>query len=282
MPPQIKRASGGSVNSLFVFLGIESWKPVITALVLPPVPFIILILIGARLILPRRGLGWSVLVLGLLGVWFGSTTAAGRFIEDFIVDLPPAISGDRIAKIKADPKLRATSAIVVLGGGAESFAPEYGMSNLASASIARLRYGLWLGRETGIPVAFSGGVGWAAQQTTPEAEIAARVASQEFKQALKWTESQSRDTRENAGHSLAMLKRAGITHVIVVTHGWHMHRSMRAFKEAAAASGMSVEPAPMGLARGSARKALDWLPSKDGYERVNNNMRELLGRMMGA
>ena len=103
------------MNSLFVFLGIESWKPVITALVLPPVPFILLILLGARLILPRRGLGWFVLVLGLLGVWFGSTTATGRFIEDFIVDLPPALSSDRIAKLKAE-----------LGSGSDAPAPELG------------------------------------------------------------------------------------------------------------------------------------------------------------
>lgn len=32
------------------------YKPVLAALALPPVPFLLLVLVGARLILPRRGL----------------------------------------------------------------------------------------------------------------------------------------------------------------------------------------------------------------------------------
>ena len=63
-------------------------------------------------------------------------------------------------------------AIVILGGGSEPFAPEYGVSSLQAASLERLRYGLWLAGETGAPVAFSGGVGHAQAGATQEARVA--------------------------------------------------------------------------------------------------------------
>jgi len=36
------------VNSFFVSLGIENWKPVLTSLILPPVPLLVLVLIKLR------------------------------------------------------------------------------------------------------------------------------------------------------------------------------------------------------------------------------------------
>src|SRR5262245_975323 len=42
-------SGAGRVNDLFVLLGIQSWKPLLTALVLPPVPWLLLMLIGARM-----------------------------------------------------------------------------------------------------------------------------------------------------------------------------------------------------------------------------------------
>jgi hypothetical protein len=53
------------VNGLFVMLGIETWKPLLTALLLPPVPFLLLLLLGARLLLPSRGLGWLVILFSV-------------------------------------------------------------------------------------------------------------------------------------------------------------------------------------------------------------------------
>ena len=34
------------MNELFYTLGIESWKPVLSALLLPPVPLLVLVLAG--------------------------------------------------------------------------------------------------------------------------------------------------------------------------------------------------------------------------------------------
>ena len=71
-PPTRTHRNETTVNSLFVLMGIESWKPVLTALLLPPVPFLLLTLVGARLILPRRGWGWTLIVLSVAGLWLSN------------------------------------------------------------------------------------------------------------------------------------------------------------------------------------------------------------------
>ena len=270
------------MNSLFGLLGIEAWKPLLTALLLPPVPFLVLMLVGARLILPRRGLGWTIILLSVAGMWLTTTTGFARFVERFVLNVPPALSSDRIAEVRAEAKGKSTHAIVVLGGGVEPFAPEYGVSMLSAYSLERLVFGNWLSRETGVPVAFSGGAGWAQRQSTSEAEVAARIAAQELGRPLKWTEDQSRDTHDNAARTIPLLKRAGITHILLVTHGWHMPRAKRAFDELAAPNGIRVESAPMGLGSRAEGQALDWLPTTLGTMRARGALREWLGRLLGA
>jgi uncharacterized SAM-binding protein YcdF (DUF218 family) len=267
------------VNSLFILLGLESWKPVLTALVLPPVPLLAMLLIGARLILPRRGLGWLVIIASVTLLWFSACTGSARLLSRFVLHPPAALSASRIAElnVRANP----TTAIVVLGGGLEPFAPEYGVGSLQHASLERLRYGIWLSRATGLPLAFSGGVGWAQPDALPEARIAAQIAASEFGRPLKWVEDNSRDTRENAQRSVALLRRAGITHIVLVTHGWHMPRALHAF-ERAAGGAIRVEAAPMGLAHDAELPALEWIPTAMGTTDVRHILRELLGRLAGA
>lgn len=270
------------MNSLFVLLGIESWKPVLVALLLPPVPFLIAILVGARLVLPRRGWGWGVIVLSVLGLWLTSTYAMGRWLERTLLSVPPALSRERIGAIRNDAKARAGMAVVVLGAGMEPFAPEYGTSNLEEHSLQRLRYGVWLGRETGLPVAFSGGTGWGQMPGTSEADAAVRIAAEDLDRPLRWTEGESRDTRENAGHIVPLLRRAGIAHILLVTDGWHMARALRHFRAAGEAAGMQVEAAPMGLATQLQTPGLEWLPSSLGYRRTREVLHEAVGRLAGA
>ena len=267
------------MNSLFIQLGFESWKPVLTALILPPVPLLVLLLFGARLMQPRRGLGWFVILTSLALLWLTACSGTARLLSQFMLHPPGAMSAGRIKELKALPRTPIT--IVVLGGGMEPFAPEYGASSLQHASLERLRYGVWLSRQTGLPLAFSGGVGWGQPNVKPEARIAEQIAAAEFGQPLKWVEDSSRDTRENAAYSVALLRPAGIRHIVLVTHGWHMPRAMRAF-ETAAGSDIHVEAAPMGLVQDIEVPALTWIPSLSGQNAVRVDMRELLGRLVGA
>ena len=162
------------MNDLFTLLGLESWKPVLSALVLPPVPLLLSTLVGARMILWRRGWGWLVVALSIAALWLGSCMGTAHWLLHTALKPPAALDADRIAELTHDAAGGKT-AIVVLGAGREALAPEYGLSNLRPRSLERLRYGLWLSRETGAPVAFSGGNGLAQVAGTAEAEIAARV-----------------------------------------------------------------------------------------------------------
>lgn len=269
------------VNSLLALMGIESWKPILTALLLPPVPLLLLTLIGARLVLPRRGLGWLVILLSVALIWLSACTGSARMLAQFALRPPPALGADRIQALKAEAQAKRPIAIVVLGGGMEALAPEYGVANLRPQSIERLRYGVWLGRETGLPVAFSGGVGWAQLDAKPEAQIAAQIAASEYGRPLKWIEDNSRDTRENAIRTIALLKPQGIRQIVLVTHGFHMPRALRNFEQAAGGE-IRIEAAPMGMARRGDLPALTWIPTNDGFQDTRNILRELIGSALGA
>lgn len=266
------------MNGFFSLLGIESWKPVIGALLLPPVPLILLVLVGARVMLPRRGLGWLLILLGTVGIWLSACAGIGALLTRTVLHPPPALSTDRIAQLRSDVKARQPLTIVVLGGGRDPLAPEYGSSGLQHRSLERLRYGLWLGRETGATVGFSGGVGWGEPAGLAEADVAERVAAKEFGAPLKWVENESRDTQENALRTVALLKRAGIKRAVLVTHGWHMPRALQLF-EAAAGGQVEFVPAPMGLAPVAHGRVVDWLPSAEGFTRVRQVLREGLARL---
>ena len=61
----------------------------------------------------------------------------------------------------------------------------------------------------------------------------------DFQVPVRWVEEASNNTRENAYQSFAMLKKNGITHIMLVTHAWHMPRAAREFEQA----GFKVTPA---------------------------------------
>ena len=268
------------MNSFFALWGLTAWKPLLSALVLPPLPFLLTMLLGARFLGTRRALGWVLILLSIGALWLTATEGLARWAQPLLLTNAPVLSKERIKALASQAKTT-RMAIVVLGSGAEKFAPEYGDSNLTPTSLERLRYGLWLSRQTGIPAAFTGGSGWAASDGISEAEVAARIAAYDFKQPLKWVEIQSRDTAENASMTVPVLQRDGVKAVLVVTHGWHIPRAMASFKKAAGAN-MTIEAAPMGLARMDEVGPLNWMPSTHGFKRNRQLLHEWLGALAGA
>ena len=266
------------MNELVLTLGAESWKPVLTALVLPPFPLLLLVLLGAYRISRRPLLGWLMVLLGTVTLWLSTTQAAAQLLTQGLLKPPPALISTDIAELRRSPK----TAIVVLGGGRRLSAPEYGISTLKPRTIERLRYGAWLARQTGLPLAYSGGVGHGAAPGPSEAEIAARVAEQEFGRPLRWQEGESRDTRENALKTVALLQPQGIEKIVIVTHAYHMRRALVNFERAVQGGPIRLVAAPLGM-RGSARLGVvDWLPSIEGFEETWYALHEWLGRLIGA
>ena len=268
------------MNELFLQLGLEGWKPLLGTLVMPPVPFLLLVLAGARLMWNRRLLAWLMLLLGTSGIWLSSTTAMGQLLSQALLQPPRALNQGDIGELKRAAK----TAVVVLGGGRWALAPEYGVSTLKARSVERLRHGIWLSRQTDLPLAYSGGIGHGGPDGNTEAEIAARITEREFGHKLRWQEDRSRDTRENALFTVAMLQAQGIQHIVLVTHAYHMKRALKNFNQAVPVAGPSLRltAAPVGVRASGPLVASDWLPTAEGFEHTRIVLHEWLGLLAGA
>jgi uncharacterized SAM-binding protein YcdF (DUF218 family) len=184
----------------------------------------------------------------------------------------------------ADLRQAAHTAVLVLGAGRRTLLLEYGQADLTALTLERLRYGWWLARQTGLPLAYSGGVGHGASQGVTEAEAVALVTARDHGVPLRWAEGRARDTNENARYSVAMLQADGITRVVLVTHGFHQRRALAAFQRAVAQSGrpLQVLAAPVGLRPAPTGEVSDYLPGPQGLLDSSIAVHEWLGRLAGA
>lgn len=253
---------------------LGSLKPLLTTVLLPPLSLLLLALLGLLLIgkKPRRAaLGKALATVSVALLWVVSCHGTSVWLSSVLLPAYPPLKA-------ATLKTANVQAIVVLGGGLVPNSPEYGQPQPSGYTTARLRYGISLSRQSGLPIAFSGGHGWASvaqPQAVPhtEADVAARVALQDYGVALRWLERQSRDTSENARLTAALLGRDGVTRIALVTDAWHMPRAQVAFER----SGLRVTPAPMGFIQPAQPGLLTWLPSTAGLSTSQLVLREWLG-----
>jgi len=277
----------GMIADWMMSQGLGSLKPVLSALALPPMPLLALALAGACVTRSRPRTARTLVVLACVGLWLCTCSGFARWLERHGLDEPaPLASADR-AQLKARAAAGEALAIVVLGGGVDETAPEYGRPDLGKEAYERLRYAVWLKRETGIPILASGGRGWGAPDPSnpPEATRTAELAQAELGTTLRWTESASRDTHENAVNSVALLQAAGVREIVLVTHGWHMPRALHEFRAAAvAAAGAStplrITAATMGQAYPAGPALLRWMPSDTGFQRTRLAWHEMLGALV--
>jgi uncharacterized SAM-binding protein YcdF (DUF218 family) len=246
-------------------------KPILSTLLLPPAAPLLLVLLGLVLALRKKAAGLTLAFLGSGLLWLLSCHAVAVWLA---LNLLPQHSALSLAALKTS----GAQAIVVLGGGVHPVAPEYGEPQASAPAAMRLRYGAWLARQSRLPVAFAGGLGWGAThaQTLPEGEVARRAALQDYGLTLKWIDSQSRDTAENARLLRPLLLKDGVQRIVLVTHASHMPRSVRAFEGA----GFTVTAAPMGFILPSRHGVLEWLPSSDGLEGSRVVLKEWLGLLV--
>ena len=270
------------MNETFVALGLANWKPVISAFLLPPAPFILMALLAWVLRRSARGLSTGLLLTALFGLWLSHCEGFASLLERGLAS-PPPLSVAQVGDLRRALAAR-KPVVLVLGGGTRPLAPEYGESHLMGGASQRLHYGLWLARQLGAPVMVSGGAGHAQKNGPAEAAVAARIAARDYNVIVRWQEATSRDTRENARFSLLMLKPDGITDILLVTDGWHMPRALRAFQQEAERSGyrLRIIAASMGMNPDSQDAQWRWLPSVEGYRRVHDSLHERFGLWLGA
>jgi uncharacterized SAM-binding protein YcdF (DUF218 family) len=211
-------------------------KPYITAIVFAPTLLLICIALGIWLSSKQPKLGKSLAIFSTALLWVFSTPAFNVWLSHNLLTLYKPTTPHEL-------KAQGVQAIVVLGGGVDTGQPD-GIQQLQVTALDRLRHGIELSRKTGIPLLVTGGKGWGALDGSDnESEISNRVAMEAFNYKIKWTETESRDTLENAINCKQILSKQGVTQVALVTHSWHMPRSLNAFQSV----GLNVTPAPMGF-----------------------------------
>jgi uncharacterized SAM-binding protein YcdF (DUF218 family) len=243
------------------------WPKVWSLIVIPPGIIIVIGLLGLFLIIWRRWLGGILIALSLISLFVFSVPLVGK-------RLLAQLEAPFQAQVLAPDKLPANmQAIVVLGGGRDEAAPEYGGDTVSNQTLERLRYAARLAHLTGLPIMVSGGSVFG--EDVSEAALMQRALEQDFGVRSKWIEESSRNTFENAQQAKRIFSEAGIRRIYLVTHAWHMPRAQWTFVDA----GLDVVPAPIGftvLGKGDL-SPLGYLPSASGLNASALALRERLG-----
>ncbi len=244
-------------------------KPLLTLLFLPPVGPMLLLLLACLLAKKYQRWAWRMVIVSCLSLWLLGSQAAAYGLSRLLLKTYEPVNAAAIEKAQA---------IVVLSGGIDLHAPEYGEAVLNNHSHARLRYGAHLKRITHLPMMFAGGKGWAAGplQSQSEAEVAAQTALRELNMSIDWLDSESKDTRQNAEYAYQILAPEGKKRILLVTNDWHMQRSVRNFE----AAGFTVIPAPMGYLQTPNNPLFDYLPSAGGMVSTQFILKEWIGRLL--
>ncbi len=224
-------------------------------------PFL-LILFG--LLIRRKTVSTLLITSGILLLYLAAIPATSNILQ----------SMNPVYAI-VDPKKLDSKAIVVIGGGTYRDSPEYGGSSVSGFTLERIRYAAWLHRHNGIPILVSGGrIGTGLPS---EAELMAKTLRDELGVPVRWLETDSFNTYENAVNSAIILRKHGIENIALVTHGFHMPRALNIFRS----TGLRVTPAPTVFtdSRWADFWIIEWIPS--GPAAITNwlLLREMMGRL---
>jgi uncharacterized SAM-binding protein YcdF (DUF218 family) len=236
----------------------------VKALSLPPA-VLVMALAAALIIAQRRrrtglALAWAVvIVFYLLSAPFSASRLAAR-----VATVPP---------LSPTADISSAQAIVVLSAGGDAYAPEYGGLMLDGTTVERLRYAAHLYHRTPLPVLVSGGVIRGVPSAL--ADAMKQALEQDFAVPVTWVENRSGDTEENARYSAAMLKAAGISSIVLVTHASHMPRALRLFE----ATGLKVLPAPTGFSTSATYFPAGFIPRMWAFVDSEAAIYEILGRL---
>lgn len=244
-------------------------------LIFPPGGFIFLSGLGLVLIhrFQRTGIYMTASGLGLL--FLASLPASAFLLMSWLEPDPTtALSTQQITQNimqTGEPP----QAIVILGAGRRLQAPEYGGDIPNAFALERIRYGVWLARRTLLPVLVTGGLG--DEDSPSEAAIMKKVIESEYALAVRWRETQSHTTYENAKYTAEILKAEGIESIYLVTHAFHMKRSAACFEK----FGFKVLPAPTAF-NSNSRHGVElqgFLPSAKALNHTTEALHEWVGML---
>lgn len=241
------------------------------SLLLPPGLFLLLFLLGWVLLWFRPFLAKLVLGLSLVLGYVLSTPWLSHLLIERVQTIP--------ALTPEQAKHSGAGAIVVLSAGKYKQAPEYGGDTVEESTLIRLRYGAYLHRVTGLPILVTGGYGFDPGASGPSlAHVMAATLKNDYGITDVWLEGESRTTGENALFSKKVLDKKGVKRILLVTHAWHMPRSVAIFKHV----GLDVVPAPTRYTTESDSGVLQFLPNSAAMETSYIALHELVGQVWYA
>src|SRR3954447_2620470 len=226
----------------------------------PPAVFITLCLVGGLLAVLWRGFGIALVILSAAGLYATAMpVVASYLLQQVETGIPDS----------AD--LTTAQAIVVLGAGIHFGDGAAAPDTLGPQSLERVVYAAEAYRRLHLPVAVSGGRVLGSQ--TPEAALMRAALERDFAVPVAWSDDRSRTTYENAVYTAQLLNAERITSVVIVTHAWHMPRTLWAF-ERVGLKPLSG-PAPRSFVR--LRRIDDFLPSIAALHDSSFALHEMIG-----
>lgn len=231
---------------------------------LPPGGPILLALLALLLVIIfRKTVTFTLLTVSILLIYLAAIPATTTWL-DSIIDTPHPFD---IEEQKAE-------AIVVLGASRYRNAPEYGGDTIFGFGLERIRYAAWLQKRTELPLLTTGGT--PTGEAISEALLMKKVLTEEFSVPVKWVETKSKTTWENALYSSDILKQNGIKTIALVTHAWHMTRAKEAFEK----NGLIVLPAATLFHSKNPlnRGILEWIPNASAQYKNWYLFHEIIGQ----
>lgn len=228
-------------------------------------------------------LGICALLLAWRGRRYSATAIALLAVVSLYLLATPVGSGwlsqpleARVQPLKDLTQLQAAGygAIVVLGGGRTPQAPEFAGLDVSSPHmLARLRYGARAQRASGLPILVTGGVPLSGQR--PEAELMAETLREDFGVPVRWLESASKTTAENAEFTAAILLSLGIRQIVLVSHASHLPRAVKDFER----TGFTVLAAPTEFTPATSNYSFveRWTPQSESLSNSRRALHEWLG-----
>lgn len=223
---------------------------IVTILITPPLPLIIVALAGLLTLRRRYDRGWWLAAISLFILYALATPLVSQTLLSSLQTYPP-LDPETVRTAPAD-------AIVILSAEAK-VAPEFGGLTVGPLTLQRLHYGVHLHSQVMRPILVTGGI-WMSSPARL-GDLMAKTLATEFAIPDVWVEAQAEDTWENAVYSTNILNKKGIHRIYLVTHAWHMQRAVRAFTR----QGIDVVPAPTAFIELGTVTIDDLMPSANGF-----------------
>jgi len=229
----------------------------------PPMVFVVLGLLGILVGLRWRRLGAVIAIPSVVLLYACSTPLVSSWLLAVAAAAP-------VASPSGSPNAQA---IVVLAADAERGQPPGEPDWPGPLTLERIVKTAALQRSTGLPILVTGGP--IPDSSGTYADMMSATIKEAFGIEVRWRETKSKNTLQNAALSAPMLKQEGITTVFLVAQDWDMPRALWAFERA------GLTAIPIAAGRPSVGRAdpepSDFFPSARGFQDSFYALHEIMG-----